>query len=332
MRGDLDVSDEYSIEHLRAGNSWASAPVDRLVLELIRLGAPGWSSAPLALVASRRLAALHHVEIADAPVELGRLELDDGELVRRLIREGHLVGLGAAWCVSSEADAMWAAAALLLEFHGVQHPGELDMSFQSWQQRLYLLASAGGSETPTVQDMQEAAEHVGVLLPLNIEQLIARLVAAHREASAMHGMRSRETYSSDALRKILVREPWIGRWVTYAPVGWLPILRLAQRRANKVVPRKHREAGRTHQIAEQSGVLSWLGTFSDHLGEIVAGAEWMSANTCMSCGQPGKLRYLGWAVTLCNECCELDFVRLRAKCWPWGKPNKRVDPTDSISS
>lgn len=56
------------------------------------------------------------------------------------------------------------------------------------------------------------------------------------------------------------------------------------------------------QVKEKFGTLRfYYSGGDDYVRGIVSMAEAMSANTCETCGAPGKQRTGGWIKTLCNE-------------------------------
>lgn len=56
------------------------------------------------------------------------------------------------------------------------------------------------------------------------------------------------------------------------------------------------------QIKEKFGTLRFYTSFgNDELYEIIRKAEKLSAETCESCGKPGKLTGMSWYSTLCEE-------------------------------
>jgi hypothetical protein len=62
---------------------------------------------------------------------------------------------------------------------------------------------------------------------------------------------------------------------------------------------------RASQIKEKYGQLAFYMTSStDEMDEIIRVAEDKSAETCETCGEPGKLRGQGWYYTACDKCSE----------------------------
>ena len=97
----------YSIEHLRSSNPAADCDAGELADQL---DSQGSELARQLAARLRRLASPRN---------------DDRALVSAAVWRGHWLGLGATWGVSTWADALWAAAALVLEARGVEHPNEL---------------------------------------------------------------------------------------------------------------------------------------------------------------------------------------------------------------
>lgn len=59
---------------------------------------------------------------------------------------------------------------------------------------------------------------------------------------------------------------------------------------------------RIAQIKEKYGELCWYDFGgNDKTFDVISKYETISANTCIKCGQPGKLDFDGWILPLCEE-------------------------------
>jgi len=58
-----------------------------------------------------------------------------------------------------------------------------------------------------------------------------------------------------------------------------------------------------NQVKEKFGTLRfYIKKGTEKIFELIFKAEYESGKICEKCGNPGKLRYGGWILTLCNDC------------------------------
>lgn len=79
----------------------------------------------------------------------------------------------------------------------------------------------------------------------------------------------------------------------HLPPGWSNIAKSLQERLKPFV-----DAGGTiHQVKEKFGELRVYTDFKVDLDDLVV----LSANTCATCGEPGKLTHKVWIIPLCEK-------------------------------
>lgn len=87
--------------------------------------------------------------------------------------------------------------------------------------------------------------------------------------------------------------------------GWEPLIRKLSQEVEAIIvalPEKERKKFRVKQVKEKFGTLRfYMGVAHDGIRAAIDRAEQESAQTCETCGKPGKVRSGGWISVLCDE-------------------------------
>lgn len=87
--------------------------------------------------------------------------------------------------------------------------------------------------------------------------------------------------------------------------GWEPLIRKLSQEVEAIIvalPEKERKKFRVKQVKEKFGTLRfYMGVAHDGIHAAIDRAEQESAQTCETCGKPGKVRSGGWISVLCDE-------------------------------
>lgn len=87
--------------------------------------------------------------------------------------------------------------------------------------------------------------------------------------------------------------------------GWEPLIRELSQEVEAIIvamPEKERKKFRVKQVKEKFGTLRfYMGIAHDGIRAAIDRAEQKSAQTCQTCGKPGKVRSGGWISVLCDE-------------------------------
>lgn len=88
--------------------------------------------------------------------------------------------------------------------------------------------------------------------------------------------------------------------------GWEPLIRKLSERLEQLileVPEDKRESYRASQVKEKFGSLRFYMTASSkEMEDAITLAEDECSSICEECGEPGKIRHLGWSRTNCDAC------------------------------
>lgn len=86
--------------------------------------------------------------------------------------------------------------------------------------------------------------------------------------------------------------------------GWVDIIeRLSNKLEALIFAEREQSRYRALQVKEKFGRLRfYMTTQTAEMLDAIAAAEAESERTCEHCGEPGKLRSLGWVRTLCDRC------------------------------
>jgi hypothetical protein len=85
--------------------------------------------------------------------------------------------------------------------------------------------------------------------------------------------------------------------------GWEPLIRrLSEKLERAIAAMPEGERPRAAQVKEKFGTLRFCMTSeTEEMSAWIQEAEDESAETCETCGAPGKLRGKGWLYTACDE-------------------------------
>lgn len=94
--------------------------------------------------------------------------------------------------------------------------------------------------------------------------------------------------------------------------GWYDLIAELSTKLEAILEKEEeKETMYAVQVKEKYGTLRfYMSLATDEMWKLIEEAEHKSATICERCGKEGKIRPLGWVMTLCDQCFESRYDKI----------------------